>query len=190
MNANSHAYRTRALPLSSATLRSALGIVGFALLLTLGAHLRVWLPGTPVPMTLQTLFVLLAPLALGTVGGTAAVTLYLALGLTGWPVFALGGGPTAGYLVGFFLAQPVIGGLAGWTGGSWTRLAGALLLGNLAIFAAGLTGLALWLSAGGQTPTLGFVLGLGLAPFAPGIVLKTALATLIGWKLLRGRVTQ
>ncbi|MHA7219275.1 biotin transporter BioY [Arthrobacter sp. MDT1-48-3] len=82
------------------------------------------LPGIPVgplgvPITLQTLGVMLAGVVLGPARGAAAVLLYLAAGLVGLPVFSgfSGGfgvlaGPSAGYLVAFPLAAFVAGLLA------------------------------------------------------------------------------
>jgi len=73
-----------------------LAVLVFAGLTALGAHIAVPLGFTPVPMTLQTLFVLLAGLLLGPVAGAASQLLYLGLGLTGVPVFAIGGRDRSG----------------------------------------------------------------------------------------------
>ena len=76
-----------------------------ATLTAVGALIRV--PMFPVPFTLQTFFVLLAGGLLGPVWGGISMLIYLALGLTGFPVFAGGSGlgivfsPTFGYLFGF-----------------------------------------------------------------------------------------
>lgn len=78
-------------------------------------------PGIPVgslgvPITLQTLAVMLAGLSLGAVRGSLAVLLYLVLGFAGLPVFSGGrsglqvmAGPSAGYLLAFLLAAFVVG---------------------------------------------------------------------------------
>lgn len=78
-------------------------------------------PGIPVggfgvPLTLQTLAVVLTGLVLGPARGALAVALYLLLGFVGLPVFSRGqsglqvlSGPTAGYLVSFLLAAAVVG---------------------------------------------------------------------------------
>src|SRR5256885_9623717 len=105
---------------TSAGLRfAALAVLG-SLALTLSAKLQV--PFYPVPMTMQSLVVLLIGLAFGWRLGTATVLLYLAEGLAGLPVFAgtpekgIGlaymMGPTGGYLVGFVLAAAFLGWLA------------------------------------------------------------------------------
>jgi biotin transport system substrate-specific component len=84
-------------------------------------------------------------------------------------------GPTGGYLVGFVLAQPVLGCLTrtGATGSrpSFARLLVALLAGKAVIFASGLAWLQVWVG-GGLAPTL----ALGLWPFLPGLFLKVGMA--------------
>ena len=85
----------------------------FAALIAIGAFLRVPVP--LVPFTLQFLFTTLAGLLLGKKVGSAAVWLYVLLGLVGLPIFAEGGGisyifkPTFGYLIGFGLGAYVTG---------------------------------------------------------------------------------
>src|SRR5438067_10270460 len=82
-------------------------VVGASLFVALCARIYVPLPGTPVPLTVQNLGVLLVGLALGSRRGFLAMALYLAEGASGVPVFspALGVsgiaqifGPTGGYL--------------------------------------------------------------------------------------------
>ncbi|MBU0641099.1 MAG: biotin transporter BioY [Planctomycetes bacterium] len=174
---------------------AALSVVGFALLTAAGAHLAVPLPGTPVPMTLQTLFVLLAGVTLGPRLGALSMLFYLLLGSTGYHVFALGNwgfttifGATGGYLLGFVLAQPVIGLLAKPDQKRWQRGFAAVVAGNAIIFGCGLIWLSLWMGTG-----LGQTLAFGLWPFIPGMLVKTALAGTLGGlvqpsvrRLLRG----
>lgn len=179
-----------AAPGSSVTLRRAAGAGLFAVLTALGAQVSVPLPGTPVPMTLQTLAVLLAGVTLGPRWGSVSMLLYLLAGSVGYHVFALGRGeatvlfgPTGGYLAGFVLAQPVIGLLAArCTGLDGLRrrlaLAATLLAGNATVFACGLAGLMIALGCTFRTAVV-----LGLLPFVPGLVLKTALATEIAARL-------
>jgi len=82
-------------------------------LLVIGAYVSV--PLRPVPITLQTMFVVLTPLLFGSVA-PVAILAYLLLGLIGLPVFAGGAsglvalsGPTGGFLAGFLLASAVVG---------------------------------------------------------------------------------
>ncbi|MHB1484683.1 MAG: biotin transporter BioY [Saccharofermentanales bacterium] len=91
----------------------------FAALIAAGAFVRI--PFPLVPVTLQTLFVILAALVLGAKYSAVSVGVYLFIGLAGFPVFTRGGGlgyvfqPTFGYLIGFLLAAAVVGYLAGKT---------------------------------------------------------------------------
>lgn len=88
----------------------------FSALIIVGSYIRFPLP--PVPITLQTLFVLLAGFLTGSRMALFSVAIYLLLGFVGLPVFSGGGGigyllgPTGGFLVGL-LPAAVIAGLAG-----------------------------------------------------------------------------
>ncbi|MGV8849891.1 MAG: biotin transporter BioY [Propionibacteriaceae bacterium] len=80
------------------------------------------IPVGVVPITLQTLGVMLAGLVLGPRRGFLAVLLYVVVGLAGLPVFAQGGSgigtllkPSAGYLLAFPLGALVCGAIAAWT---------------------------------------------------------------------------
>lgn len=88
----------------------------FAALTAIGARVAIPLPFTPVPVTLQVLFPLLAGLLLGSRRGALSQAEYVAAGLAGLPVFAKGGsglaylfGPTGGYLLGFIAAAFLVG---------------------------------------------------------------------------------
>lgn len=146
-------------------------------LLTLSAKVQV--PFYPVPMTLQSLVVLVIGAALGWRLGAATVLLYLAEGLAGLPVFAgtpekgIGFaymmGPTGGYLAGFVAAAFVTGLLAerGWTKSPLGALA-AMTIGHAVIFLFGFA----WLAAliGASKAYLG-----GVAPFYAATLFKTLL---------------
>jgi biotin transport system substrate-specific component len=145
-------------------------------LLTLSAKINIPLPY--VPMTMQTLVVLMIGAVYGWRLGTATMLAYLAEGLSGLPVFAgpVGGlaplvGPTAGYLVGFVAAALATGWLAerGW-GRSVPRLFVAMGLGHLLILALGFAWLAFGLKLGADKAWL-----VGVAPFIAGTLVKNAL---------------
>jgi biotin transport system substrate-specific component len=173
----------------SAWLYDAALVLAGSLLIALSAQVAVSLPWSPVPVTGQTLAVLLVGALLGSRRGSLAVLTYIAQGLAGLPVFAGGAfgmarllGPTGGYLVGFVAAAFLVGLLAerGWDRRVLTTAA-AMTLGNLVIYAVG----ALWLApfVGG----LDKALALGALPFIPGDLLKIGAAALLlpaGWKLL------
>ncbi len=150
-------------------------------LLTLSAKVNLPLPY--VPMTLQTLVVLVIGAAYGWRLGSATVMAYLAEGALGWPVFAgsVGGlapllGPTAGYLFGFVAAAFAVGWLSerGWDR-SVPRLFLAMGLGHILILAAGFIWLAFGMKLGVEKAWL-----VGIAPFIAASLIKNALgATLI-----------
>jgi len=90
--------------------------VVFALLMAISANAFIYLPFTPVPVTLQVLTVIFSALTLGGSWALASQILYISMGLAGLPVFAgfLGGpavftGPTGGYIIGFALAAFLAG---------------------------------------------------------------------------------
>lgn len=161
-----------------------------AILLTVSAKVQV--PFWPVPMTLQSLAVLVLASAFGTRLGLLSVGLYLAAGAAGLPVMAytpecgLGlsymVGPTGGYLVGFALATALVGALAdrGWDR-SLYRAGVAMTLGGAVILLSGWAWLA-WLIGPGQA------LEVGVLPFLPAEVIKITIAMALlpfAWTLER-----
>ncbi|HEX2765299.1 MAG TPA: biotin transporter BioY [Candidatus Limnocylindria bacterium] len=169
--------------------RDVLLVAGAAALTGIAAQVSI--PWWPVPVTLQTLTVLLAGAALGPVRGTASMLLYLAVGAAGVPWFAQGnhgvGFVTFGYVVGFVLAAALVGWLA-QRGASRTVLGtiGAMVLGNLVIYACGVPYLAM-AAYGGD---LGAVVMAGAVPFLAGDGLKILLAAGLlpaAWRLAGGR---
>ena len=138
------------------------------------------LPWTPVPMTLQPLFVILAGVVLGAGPGAAAMATYVAVGALGAPIFSLGGagvpwllGPTGGYL----LAMPAAAFVTGWVAGGnhgWLRPLLGLTLGLLTLYVGGLS--QLWILTGED---MGALLALGVVPFLAGDVAKLLAALLL-----------
>jgi biotin transport system substrate-specific component len=167
-------------------------IAGGSVAIALSAQIAIL---HPVPITGQTFTVLMMAALLGSRRGVLCILAYLAEGLLGLPVFAQGKGglpaflgPTGGYLVGFILAAWIVGALSERT---WDRrvlgTVAAMVLGNLAIYACGLTWL-LCLVHVFAKPLGGGVLAVGLYPFLAGDVLKIALAAILlpsGWKIIR-----
>lgn len=172
--------------LASRTIAPLALVAGGVLALTISAKLQVgfW----PVPMTLQSLAVLLIGLGYGARLSVATVFAYLALGAAGAPVFAGAGaglpyflGPTSGFLIGFLPAAALAGwlGARGWSAG-FVKAAAVMLAGHALIFAAGLS----WLQAvvgPSQAVTA------GLLPFIPSTLAKIALgaALAVAWSRLR-----
>ena len=166
--------------------RQALLVVAFSVLVAASAQIAIPLPFTPVPLTAQTLVVLLTGAVLGARLGGLALLTYCAEGLAGLPVFA-GGlnawspsalgvpwvlGPTAGYVIGFLFAAILVGWLAERR---WDRsvllTACAMVLGNLVIYAFGV---------GNLTRFVPFpaVLTAGLVPFLTGDAIKIVIASI------------
>lgn len=138
-------------------------------------------PLSPVPVTLQTLFVMMAGLVLGPRAGIKAVALYLLAGLAGLPVFAGGKGglavligPTGGFLVGFLITAAICG-LAKKTP---PRPFWALIAYCVAATAATLLFGMVWLA---KSLDIGLpkAFAVGVLPFLPGAALKIAAAAAI-----------
>ena len=136
-------------------LNKTVSIVFGVLLLSVSSKVQV--PFWPVPMTLQTLVVLLLGASYGARLGGSTLLSYLAAGAIGLPVFAKGAGlanmagPTGGYLAGFLVAAVLIG----------------------------------WLADSGYGRTIFSAIAGGLMPFIPAEILKVALASAmlaLAWK--------
>jgi biotin transport system substrate-specific component len=160
----------------SGVLRTVVLIALGTALLTLSAKINLPLPY--VPMTLQTLVVLVIGAAYGARLGGATVLAYLAEGAIGLPVFAgpVGGlgpllGPTAGYLIGFVAAAFATGWLSerGWDR-SVPLLFVAMGLGHLIILGCGFVWLALGIKLGFAKAWL-----VGISPFVAASLIKNAL---------------
>jgi biotin transport system substrate-specific component len=157
-----------------------IGIVGFAIALALASQIAVPIPGTPVPITLQPLVVVLAGLWLGPVAGAASMVLYLAAGATGLPVFSPFGapglarfaGPTGGYLIAYPFAAFVAGALARRTASFFGRWLAALA-GSAVLLLGGLAQLAI------ISGSLTHALPLAIHPFVALDAVKALLAALL-----------
>ena len=157
-----------------------LGTVFLALLARIEIRLE---PFSPVPITGQTLGVLLIGALYGPWRGALCLLAYLGEGAAGLPVFAGGAsgaavlvGPTGGYLIAFpvaaaivgLLVQPLRGVLSGW------RALPGLLIGTIVIYLIGVPGLAL--STGMGLPT---AVTKGMLPFIPGDLIKVVVAAAV-----------
>ena len=158
----------------------ALGVLLAAGVLALAAQVAIPLPGTPVPLTLQPLVVVLAGLMLGPVDAAYAMILYLVAGAAGLPVFAPVGlpgvarllGPTGGYL----LAYPVAAAVAGRFGAgrpAFTTRALAAAAGILVLYVGGLAQLAV------LTGNLATAAVVGVVPFVAADAVKALAAAAI-----------
>jgi biotin transport system substrate-specific component len=165
-------------------------IVGGAALIAICAQISIHLGFTPVPITGQTFAVLVVGGTLGTLAGTASTALYVVAGAVGAPVYAnhshgwhILNSASGGYLVGFVAAAAATGYLSSrkWDRRFSSNL-GALLTGNIVIYACGVLWLAHDLHLNAET-----ALTDGLYPFVPGDLIKLYLAAAIlpsSWRFL------
>ena len=151
-------------------------IGGAAVFVGLSAQIAIPLPFTPVPLTLQTFAVLLSAAALGSLRGALAMLVYALVGMAGVPWFAQGSSgftaPSFGYIVGFIIAALVVGRIAE-RGATRTavRSARLMIVGNLVIYAVGVTWLKFAIGADWAT-----AIALGATPFLIGDAIKIAAA--------------
>jgi len=156
----------------------------FAALIAVGAYIKI--PVAPVPISLQTFFVLLAIMTLGKNWGTVSVIVYLLVGFIGFPVFAGGNsglgiifGPTGGYLYAFVIVAFLIGGISEKIQKKTINVFLLSAFGSLLILFIG----TLHLSASGQIPLSAAFVG-GFAPFIIGDLLKSIAVGLIAPHLI------
>ncbi len=178
----------------------ALGIAALAV----AAKAQVWMWPSPVPITLGTFAVLTIGAAYGPRLGLATILGYMLIGAIGFDVFASSSaekngltymmGGTGGYLAGYVLATLAIGAFAraGWDR-SMIKMAAALLLGNILIYALGVPWLYRVIETGGMFDAAQYAsiwdqtLVWGLTPYLMGDAIKLALAALLlplAWKLV------
>lgn len=169
-----------ALPAVTTPRNRIIGAVLFAGVMALVSQFALPLPGTPVPITLQPMVVVLAGLVLGPAAAAFSMVLYLGAGALGLPVFAPIGapgiarllGPTGGYLLAYPFAAFVTGFLGERSRGYAGR-AVAAMAGMLALYAGGLAQLTV------LTGSLERAAVLGAAPFFALDAVKALLAALV-----------
>jgi biotin transport system substrate-specific component len=165
-------------------------VVGGTLFVALSALVQIPLPFTPVPLSLQTFAVLLTGAALGSRRGVASMALYLLAGVAGVPWFSAHHSGWAfasfGYVVGFVAAAWLAGRLAeAGADRQVLKNTGLLVVGNVVIYAFGVTGLMAFTGMGLST-----ALAKGVAPFLVGDLIKIAVAAALlpaAWKLVGSR---
>jgi len=164
-------------------------VLGASLFVASCARITLPLPLTPVPLTLQNFGVLLVGLMLGSRRGFAALALYLAEGMMGFPVFSPTGpgglaqliGPTGGFL----LAYPFVAGIAGliMESGkkSFARGLTAAVSAEVVLFAGGLC----WLAILTHSLSQAVRFGLYWFVFAEIIKIMSATGLASGWQRIR-----
>jgi biotin transport system substrate-specific component len=181
MSLHTGSLRTAVFPRSSA-LTEAVFVVGGIGFISLLAQISIPVPGSPVPVTGQTLAVLLIGTTYGARLGVITFASYLLAGIAGAPIFAPSAtsanhgidrlvGATGGYLVGMLVASFVLGYLADRKADQKFRTSfPALLFGDLIIFTFGLA----WLHAS-LDMTWAATFKAGFTPFIVGEAIKIAI---------------
>ena len=141
----------------------------FSALTAVGAFISI--PLYPVPLTLQTLFTLLAAMTLGSVMGASSQIIYVLLGVVGLPVFAgfkagigILFGPTGGFIFGFIISAYIIGKIIELKKDKnifYYFLAG--IIGTIILYIVGITQLSLVTGIGIKK-----AITVGMLPFLPG----------------------
>lgn len=160
----------------------------FAALTAIGAFIRIPLPY--VPITLQTIFVLLAGVLLGKKRAALSQVIYLVIGLAGVPVFTEGGGPgyilkpSFGFLLAFVVAAYLVGFLIEKRAINYPNVFLVSSLGVLITYIIGVPYLYLILTRVSQVK-LSFLdtIKAGMIPFLPGDLLKIFIVTIITPKI-------
>lgn len=180
-------------PTPTVAARNAVLVLGGALLTALLAQVSLPVPGSPVPITGQTLAVVLTAASLGPWRGVAGQGLYLLLGVIGLPFYSDGSsgvhvlaGATGGYLLGFLPAAVLIGAAARRGRDRHIASATALFIaGQGVIFAVGVP----WLAVVAHLDTQQAIAA-GLTPFLVGGLVKAGIAGLLlpgSWRLVNHR---
>lgn len=168
----------------------------FAALTAAGGWIKIPLPFSPVPVTLQVFFVILSGVVLGSVLGGLSQVVYVALGAFGLPVFAGGTGgfgalvgPTGGYLVGFIVAAFVIGKLVELKGEEsessivWGLF--SMIVGIIVIYLIGFVQLSVVAKLSLQKAFM-----VGVLPFIAVDLLKAIVASIVAVKLKAAGVVE
>ena len=178
MSLSATSLRTSLIPRSTALSNAVLvvsGVLGLAVL----AQIAIPVPGSPVPVTGQTLGVLILGTAYGSTLGVTTFAIYILAGVAGAPVFANSGhgldrivGATGGYLIGMLVATFVLGQLARFRlDQKFLTALPSMLIGTITTFSFGLV----WLHQyTGQS--WDWTIKAGLTPFIVGEILKIAIA--------------
>jgi biotin transport system substrate-specific component len=170
-------------------------IAFFTALTAIGSYLRFAVPFSPVPVTMQTFFVLLSGFLLGKREGAFSQLLFLTLGLCGLPVFAGGGGlqyilmPSFGYLIGFVFCAFFVGLLGERFLTFESGLGPYLLIATIGFFIYSLFGIGYLYGIirfyQGNAVAIQSILWSGFLVFLPGDLLKIVGASLAAKRLYK-----
>lgn len=162
-----------------------IAVMIFVTFTSLGAFVRIPLPFTPVPITLQTFFVLLSGAFLGSNLGLLTQLSYVFLGACGLPIFTGAGsgpmyllGPTGGYLLGFVFASLSVGKMLQYAKDNLLYIFAIFCLADFILLACG----TIWLRFILGYPFIKLML-VGFIPFLPGDLLKAGVAAILYLRL-------
>jgi biotin transporter BioY len=172
-------------------LGDAVRVIAFSFLITLFARISIHFGDNPVPITGQTLAVLLTGAVLGARLGMLATLMYLCQGMAGMHVYAGGAFglvwqlSSGGYIIGFVAAALLVGFMVERRWNRGAPLLVAMLLGNVLLYVPGLLQLGFFVEWKNVLPW-------GLYPFIPGDLAKLYVASLlvpiVSWVLMRYRL--
>ena len=178
MSISTGSLRATVFPRSTALTHAGF-IVGGTLFIAALAQIAIPVPGSPVPVTGQTLAVYLIGTTYGARLGFATFATYLLAGIAGAPVFAPAAtqglarltGATGGYLIGMLVATLILGALADRKADQKFKTSfPSLILGSVIVFTFGL----IWLNVS-LNLTWAQTISAGLTPFIFGEIIKIAI---------------
>ncbi|MGD9568315.1 MAG: biotin transporter BioY [Sedimentibacter sp.] len=163
----------------------------FTALTAIGAFITI--PVGPVPITLQSLFVLLSGIILGSRKAMLSQVTYVLLGLFGLPIFSgFTGGlqtmlkPSFGFLLGFILAAYIAGKITEYEKASIRNLTLAVFAATVVMYAIGLPYMYYVLNIMlSKELSIMQILNIGMFMFIPGDTLKAVIAVFVGNKLIK-----
>jgi len=161
----------------------------FAALTAIGAFISI--PIGPVPISLQTFFVLLSGVILGSKKAMFSQIVYVMLGLIGLPIFAgFSGGfqavfkPSFGFIIGFIIAAYVVGKISERKSNSIKYMSIAVITGSLIMYVVGIPYMYYILNIIlSKSLDIIQIMKMGMFMFIPGDMLKAIVVVLIGKKL-------
>lgn len=178
-----HTYSLRSALSQKVILKEVFKVSTFVFLLSFSSRIRMYLPYSPVPITMQTLTVFLSVVFLKR-ASLYAYAGWIFLGLLGLPVFSKGAGflyfftPTAGYILGFLIATVVLLRILFLRKGIfWYSF--CFSLASVVIYICGVVSILIVLRVSIQEALM-----MGVVPFLYGDVLKIILASLITMQVL------
>lgn len=163
----------------------------FTALITIGAYIQI--PASPLPITMQTIFVILSGIILDGRYGALSSLIYMLMGILGIPVFSGGGGigyilrPSFGFIIGFIPASFIAGSIADFAGRrvSTPRIIAAFIAGEAVIYLIGITyGIIILCLTSEEFAAISSYIATGVIPTLPGELLSCVVGIVAATRLL------